>query len=107
MVLQLVLLFSFACGKEDEARVVSEATYPGEYAEMYCRIQVDCERTDLSIESCTEQIQSSMETELASGCFNERAAVECLDILEVISCADFEDAEKGAWDVCGDVDVCD
>ena len=107
MVLRLALLFSFGCGKEEAGRVVSEETYPGEYAEMYCRIQVDCERTDLSLDSCTQQIQSSVESEIGSGCFDESAAVECLDILEVISCADFFNIEKDAWSVCGEVDACD
>ena len=107
MVLRLALLLSFGCGKEEASRVVSEDTYPAEYAEMICRIQVDCDRTEMALDSCVEEIESSMASEIESGCFDEAAAVECLDILEVISCEDFGDAEMDAWSVCGEVDSCD
>lgn len=102
MVLRLGLVFILGCADEEQERLVSEETYPEEYAEAMCSLQVDCEmRNDL--ESCKTETADRWVDKLDQGCFDEAAARECLDALESIDCAGFENHEA---DHCTDVDEC-
>ena len=105
MGLRLGLLFLLvACGPEEKAqREVSQGTYPTEYAAALCPIQLECMDTDVTMEECLELNESSVRGKLERNCFNKDVAIECLDTLDELSCADFDNNE---WSMCGDVDDC-
>ena len=88
--------------EEDKGRRAYEDTYPSEYAEAICTVQVECGFvTDL--ESCRTDLENRWVDKLRLGCFDEFAAIECLDTLESITCAGYE---GNAWSMCADVDEC-
>ncbi len=102
MVLRLGILFMFGCGADEQQRVVSEESYPEEYAEAMCSLQVECELRD-DLESCKTETATRWVDKLDQGCFDEAAARECLDSLESIDCEGFGNNEA---DHCTDVDEC-
>ena len=102
LVMRLVLLLVLGCGPEEEARVVSKDTYPTEYAEAVCSVQLGCDLVE-EVDDCIESVESQWEGKLNMGCFDKAAAAECLDILETITCAGYDD---GVWSICSDVDDC-
>ena len=98
-------VFLLGCAPEEEPeREVSQATYPTEYAEALCSIQIECTSTDLTVEECQDLAESSVRGKLERNCFNEDYAVECLDILEGMTCNGYE---ENIWSICGDVDDCE
>jgi hypothetical protein len=102
VVMRLVLLFALGCGTEEEEREVSKDTYAAEYTEAICAVQVRCELFD-DQESCVTSVLPQWEDKIDSGCFDEFAARDCLDILETLTCDGYFDDE---WSICSDVDVC-
>ena len=98
------LLLGVGCGPEDDpVREVSQGTYPSEYAEAICSVQIECTSADVTVEECRELTESSVRSKLERNCFNEDVAVQCLDILDEITCNGYE---ENVWSVCGDVDDC-
>ena len=102
MNVRIVFLLVLGCAEEEKQRSVSEETYPTEYAESMCAVQVRCGEQD-DVEACESLVESSWIRKLESGCFDEAAARECLDTLESISCAGYADGESS---MCTDVDEC-
>ena len=100
--MRLVLLLVIGCGAEEEERVVSQDTYPNEYAAAICAVQFDCDLWD-DVETCVETVESRWEGKLNMGCFDETAAKQCLDVLDSLDCAGYDNDE---WSVCNDVDDC-
>ena len=99
----LVLALMGCAPEEEEEREVSQAAYPSEYAEALCRIQMQCSDADISMTECQELAESSVRGKLERNCFNESAAVDCLDTLDDLTCSGYESDE---WSICGDVDDC-
>lgn len=99
---RVVFLFLVACGGKEEPRPVSEGTYAAEYAEAICSVQVDCDLAE-EMEDCTDSVEQQWDGKLNMGCFDEAAARECLDILDTLTCSQYED---GVWSVCSDVADC-
>ena len=92
------------CGSEEEPpRQVSKAEYPEEYATAICSIQLECTSTDVTQAECEELTESSVRSKLERNCFDEDFAVACLDILEEMTCNEYE---ENIWSICGDVDDC-
>ena len=98
----LMVAMLTGCAGEEEPRAVSEETYPQEYADAMCALQVQCGELD-DLEECKSLVKSSWVRKLESGCFDASAARECLDVLESVSCAAYMDGESS---VCTDVDEC-
>jgi len=105
VVLRLIcMVFLVGCGSgEDPPREVSKATYPAAYAEAICSIQIECTSTDVSLSECEELTGTSVRNKLERNCFNEDVAVQCLDVLEEMTCNEYE---ENIWSMCGDVDDC-
>ena len=102
MILLLSITWLTGCAGEKEPRAVSEETYPKEYADAMCAVQVRCGEMD-DLGDCQSVVESSWVRKLASGCFDASAARECLDVLESVSCDGYLDGESS---VCTDVDEC-
>ena len=103
MVLRLICLLLFGCASEEKPRVVSEETYPSEYAEAICDVQIECGLMD-DLDACQSDIESRWEDKLSLGCFDESAARDCLDTLEALTCSGYEAGESS---MCADVDECE
>ena len=102
MVLRVAFVLVVGCDTEEKPRVVSQDTYPAEYAKAICAVQLDCGFVT-DVESCESDVASRWVDKLDLGCFNKPAARECLDTVEWITCAGYEADE---WSMCSDVDEC-
>jgi len=90
------------CGKDDEPRAVSEETYPTEYADAICAVQIECGLME-DLDACRGDIEERWIEKLSLGCFDDSAARECLDALESTDCDGYNDGETS---MCADVDEC-
>ena len=102
MVLRIMIVLMAGCAEEEKPRAVSEETYPPEYAEAICTLQIECGLRD-DFASCAADIESRWVDKLSLGCFDETAARDCLDTLNSLSCDGYE---AGDSSMCADVDEC-
>jgi len=90
------------CGSKEEPRVVSKDVFAEDYANAMCSVQLGCDLID-DREDCIETVERQWDGKVDTGCFDGTLAGECLDILETMTCAQYED---GAYAICADVVDC-
>jgi hypothetical protein len=112
MGVQLALLLLLGgCAKIDEGRgPVSSSNYEDEYPAAFCAMWAECNPDKLmdlydgQVLQCEEDLADDVASQVERGCvYDDAAAGECLDQLDTMGCADWEEGEDN---ICGDVFDC-
>lgn len=106
-----ILLLLVGCADADKGRgPVSSSNYENEYPVAFCAMWADCNPAKLmdlyegEVLQCEEDLADDIASQIDRGCsYDDVAAGECLDQLETMGCADWEEGEDN---ICGDVFDC-
>jgi len=107
----LGLLFLLSCGEDESRGEVDVETFLSEYPQAFCEMWADCNPAKLQdlydgdLTICVEDLEDTQRDRIErDGCsFSGTAAGDCLDVLEGMECADWE---EGEGNICGDVINC-
>ena len=113
MAMRLIFVFFLvlSCGEDESHRKVDAETFLSEYPQAFCEMWADCNPDKLQdlydgdLTICVEDLEDTQRDRIErDGCaFSGSAAGDCLDVLDGMVCADWE---EGEGNICGDVIDC-